>query len=240
MLLFPLLVACASDAEPVAPVHERKHHARTPDPVEADDDVAEGPPPLPSGNRVPLVRKVKLEPAKPDVSRPITATVDAVDPEGGKLEVDLQWMVDTRPVADGKDGTLDLGDYQRGSTVQLRVRATDSAGDVTEYTTDPVTIGNADPRFKVAPADIKRIDGLRLEAEDPDGDEVTFRIEGAPPGVTLDPRGVLHYQGAEEGAGGSYRLKIFAEDAHGGHARMELPLDISPGSKAAKPAAGAQ
>lgn len=232
MLFFPLLIACASEAPAPAPEgRERRHHAALPEdvaPKELDEDR-----PMPVGNRAPLIRSVRLQPANPDVTRTLSVQVDAKDPEGEDVDVDVQWIVDGRELPGAGETTLELADLRRGAAVQVRVRVSDPGGESVESTSEPLTLGNADPRFLTDPKAVRRLDGLRVEAEDPDGDPVSFRVEGAPPGVTLDPRGVFHYAGSEDEKGGKYRMKIFAEDGNGGQARMELPLDISPGSKAA-------
>ncbi len=51
----------------------------------------------------------------------------------------------------------------------------------------------------------------------------------------MDVRGVLHYAGSETEKGGSYTLKIIAEDGMEGRATLELPITLTPGSNAPKP-----
>lgn len=229
MLFFALTLACGSDEAPApAAGPERRHHAAVPDGVEpADEEVRAAP----IGNRAPVIRNLQLQPANADVTRTLKATVDAKDPDGDDLDVDYVWQVDGQDVSGAKSAELALEDFRRGAQVVLEVTVTDPGGQLASTRSPPVTIGNADPRFLTDPKQVTRIDGLRVEAEDPDGDAVTFRLEGAPAGVTLDPRGYLHYVGSETEKGGSYRMKLFAEDGAGGQARMELPLELSAGSK---------
>ncbi len=229
MLLLPILLACGEDAAVVTPKAvgpERKHHA-----VGAGEDDLVGAPEVIGGNRPPIIRAIRLTPGTADRTHSLTAKVDATDPEGMSVDVDYEWSVDGRPQSGKRDATLALQDYDRGSTVQVAIRVTDAGGQVATASSEPLTIANANPRFVAKPSDIKRLDGFRLEADDPDGDTLSFRLEDAPPGVTLDSRGYFHYTGSEDGKGGAFRMKILIDDGHGGEGRMEVPLDISAGSK---------
>ncbi|MSQ01483.1 MAG: hypothetical protein EXR71_06275 [Myxococcales bacterium] len=231
MLLLPLLLACGADAPVVAPPVAgpvRTHHV-----VEAREDDLGGEPEVIGGNRPPIIRAVRITPGSADRTQSVTVTVDATDPEGKRVEVDYEWSVDGREQSGKRDATLVLADYARGSTVQVAVRVSDAGGQVATANSEPLTIANANPRFAAKPSDIKRLDGFLLEASDPDGDTLSFRVEGAPPGVTLDSRGYFHYTGSEAAKGGTFRMKVLIEDGHGGEGRMEVPLDISAGSKGA-------
>ncbi len=229
MLLLPLLLACGSDAPVVTPSNvgpERKHHV-----VEANEDDVGDVPEVIGGNRPPIIRAIRMTPGSADRTQSVTVKVDATDPEGKSFDIDYEWSVDGREQPGKRDPVLVLEDYERGSTVQVSIRVTDAGGKVATAASEALTIVNANPRFGVKPGDIKRLDGFLLEADDPDGDTVSFRVEDAPPGVTLDSRGYFHYAGTEAAKGGSFRMKIFIDDGHGGEGRMEVPLDISAGSK---------
>lgn len=230
MLLLPLTLACGSDA-PEAPAAgpERRHHAALPE--EPKDVALDDARPSLVGNRAPIIRNLQLNPANPDVTRSLTVKVDAKDPDGDDVDIDVHWVVDGQEVPGATALTFELADQRRGAQVTVDVTVTDPQGELATLRSPAMIIGNADPRFLTDPKQVSRLDGLRVEAEDPDGDPVTFRVEGAPEGVTLDPRGYMHYVGSETEKGGSYRMKIFAEDGQGGQARMELPLEISAGSK---------
>ena len=70
-------------------------------------------------------------------------------------------------------------------------------------------------------------------AADPDDDDVTFRMEGAPMGMTIGERnGKIQYVGSVDEPGGDYQIQIIAEDGSGGSATWEFGISVSPGSNA--------
>lgn len=232
MLLLSLIMACADEA-PEAAAPTRKHHAAVPvSPKEAAEAVEdEGPPVMGSGDREPFVRSVRIKPAEPTRLDTLEIDVDAVDPDRKRIELTYEWSVNGVRVYGVNKPALPLEDHARGDVVSVVVTASDGTHQV-EVKSDPYTIVNANPQFEGKPTEMKKIEGTRLEATDPDGDTVTFTLSGAPTGLTLDSRGVLHYAGSETEPGGKYTLKIVAEDGHGGAATLELPLTLTAGSKA--------
>lgn len=236
MLLLLSLTACGTPpAEPPEPGKpERKHHVERTDraaPAGSEDEDMVQVPAGSASDRAPLVRSIRLTPAHPSRLDTLTVKVDATDPEGQDLNIEYHWFVDENEVFGRDEPSFELRDFERGQKVKLTVRIRDSSNEV-HGTSDPITIDNADPQFTVAPEDVRRFDGFRVEAEDPDGDAVTMRLEGAPTGAKLDPRGVLHYEGSEAEKGGHYTVKVILDDGHGGKGTMELPLDVSGGSGA--------
>jgi hypothetical protein len=232
MLVLSFLYACAEDA-PKAPTVERRHHAAVPESPadrEAEDDEA-APPSFGDRNRDPVIRAVHVKPAKPSRLDTIEVEVNATDPEHKSLKYSYEWSANGSRLYGPADSTLALADYERGDSISVTVRVSDGENEVSATSNDYVIV-NADPRFEGKPTELRTLDGTRLSATDPDGDAVTFRMSGAPPGLTLDARGTLHFAGSETDAGGKFTLKIVADDGHGGSATLELPLTLNAGSKA--------
>jgi hypothetical protein len=64
----------------------------------------------------------------------------------------------------------------------------------------------------------------RVEAEDPDGDPITYRLLEGPAGATLDPlTGELRFAPA---APGRYRFRLEASDGKGARSTQEFTLDV--------------
>lgn len=239
MLIFSLYLACAEETAPPAPTDTRKHHAAVPVPPAEEAGEEEEDRTFGGGNREPLVRAVRVQPAQPSRMDTMQVTVNATDPENDSLTTSYEWSVNGQRVYGPDVPTFELKDYERGDTVSVTVRVRDGVNEV-HATSDAYQLVNADPRFEGKPTEMRTIEGTRLEATDPDGDTVTFKMSGGPAGLTLDARGTLHYTGSETEPGGRYTLKIVAEDGQGGATTLELPLTLSAGSKApaAAPPAG--
>ena len=241
MLWIPLLLACGDD--PAAPTatpsgRERKHHAATPgDPGE--DDATEGAEagPAGGGNRAPIVRKITISPTKPSKLSTMTVKVNATDPEGGDLRYTYHWKVNGSEVFGHDSPDFELADYRRDDSVEVKIVVSDGMSEVVGES-EVYTVGNADPQFEKVPGPDDRFDGLHLRAEDPDGDDLRWRLEGAPAGASVDSQGYLHYTGTKDDKGGSYTVKVIAEDGKGGKATVELPLTVTAGSAGKPPPPG--
>ncbi len=182
-------------------------------------------------NRSPVIKRFDVSPGQPTVLDTLVVKADASDPDGQDLDFDYRWEVDGQKVA-VRGGELELGDYARGQQVTVTMTVSDGSLEKS-LSTEPITIVNAPPQFKTDPAKIKNVEGFRVVAEDPDGDEIAWSLEGAPPQMSIDPRGVLHWKGSETDVAGTYTVKIKASDPGGEVGTIELPIDVSAGSKAA-------
>lgn len=243
MLIFLALTGCSNEAAPPrADGPKREHHvARTDRGGEAatEDDVAAGPPDgtFGGGNRSPIVRRMTISPTKPNKLSTMKVNVNATDPEGQPLTYSYHWRVNGNEVLGHDAPDLPLADFSRDDTVQVSVEVSDGAA-AAHGESELFTIGNADPQIEKVPGPKDTFDGLRLSAEDPDGDDVRWRVEGGPPGASIDGQGYLHYVGSESDKGGSYTVKVYAEDGKGGKGTLELPLTVNAGSKGVPPPAG--
>lgn len=225
MLSIFAFVACSTPApEPAAP-------APTPAPA---PEAAPTPAPAPAArvpnNRPPTIRDVVLAPPRPVAADTLTVTVDAQDPDGDPLDVDVTWFVNDAEVLGVTAETL-AGRFAKGDRVRVRVNVEDEAGEVS-MDGPSVTIGNTSPVFE-PPGALGKVDGFRFRASDPDGDALTWRLEGAPAGMTISADGVLSYKGSESEPGGAYKVAVVADDGEA-FGRFEFPLTVSAGSRAPK------
>ncbi len=129
-------------------------------------------------NRPPIVARITLSPEAPDRLAVLTAQVETSDPEQDSVFLDLHWLVDDRET--GITGpSFSLADVKPGQRVALRVVAADAAGQGETRTSDPVTVVDRPPvirsiRFAPeVPAPGAPLAAV-VEAEDPEGDPVTF------------------------------------------------------------------
>ena len=184
---------------------------------------------MPSGGRSPLIRSIRFTPSVPSRLDTLHVLVDAVDPDGDPVRLSYDWFVDGRELFGNPGDTLELADYPRGTRIAVRISASDGINESVSMS-DEVEVANATPRFVTRPEKVRRIDGFKVVAEDPDGDELKWAVDGGPPALTIDAKGVLHWKGSTEDKGGHFDVKVTASDDAGGTATMELPLDVLPGT----------
>lgn len=226
------LLACGSDPVPVSPPPPPPAVEAEPEPVA----VVRGP-----TNKLPQVNSITFKPARPTVKDDIEVIAKASDPDQDVVDLDYVWIRNGERLLNRTDDRVRGSDFEKGDKIAVLVKASDAEG-TTERESEPFLLENSAPRFTTDPSRAAAaIDGLRLEAEDPDHDVITFRLEGAPGGMTVDPKqGILHYKGSEDEKGGDYRVKVVADDGDGGFARWEFGISVTPGSKAAAEAKAAK
>lgn len=191
---------------------------------------ASGGPPRKPRNLPPAINAVTLAPTEVRVADPLRASVVAVDAEGANLDLDYEWFINDSRVIDVSGERLSAGRHEKGDTIRVRVTADDGTNEVS-FLSEPVVVLNTAPIFTTGSADIKRVDGFTFSASDADGDPLTWRLEGAPAGMTISPKGKLAYTGSADEPGGTYTVAVFVEDGEA-WGRFAFPLTVTPGSAA--------
>ena len=217
MLMMLTLLAC-SDPPPPPP----------PDVIPPPEEPPPPPPPK-EANLPPKVAAFNITPTTPNTNTTLEAKVDASDPEGLVVDVDYQWSVNGRTLLTENRKRLESRNYKRDDIVELK--ATISDGESTVERSARLTIGNASPMFISDPRNVRDLDGFRLSVSDPDGDTVTYRIEGEPKGMSVDKKeGVIAYKGSVDEPGGEYDIRLIAEDPDQAQAVWEFSVNVSAGS----------
>ncbi len=195
------LIACAGPSAPPAdpaPNVDADAPAAAPEGTAATPDRSSALPPR--------IQRIALTPTSPAASEPLRVDVTADHPAGAHVELGYVWLVNDVEVPGARSDSLRPGPYRKGDRIAVRVRASVGGRDV-ERMSDPAVVRNTSPEFTSQPTDPRRLNGFRFGARDPDGDELTWSIEGAPPGMTLSPDGQLSYVGSRTAAPGSYTVQ---------------------------------
>lgn len=189
---------------------------------EEEDEVV-----LRGGNNKPVVRQARIDPQKPKRSDPLQIIVDTFDKDGDLLRTTYRWLLNDKPLSGAASKRLTPGAYEKGDTVAVEVTVTDGPND-TVYVSEPVTIQNSPPTMK-PPKGTANLDGMRVDVTDPDDDEIRFSLSGAPPGLSIDQEGVLHFSGSDDiTETTTYTTRIIAEDSDTEQAIWELTLTLNP------------
>ena len=149
---------------------------------------------------------------------------------GQYLDVDYAWYVNGRLILSQKDKTLPHRYFERGDTVQADI--TIQQGDIELKRTGPVAlIGNTPPRILNNPNSLTKLDGFRVRGEDPDGDAVTYHINGGPDGLSIsESTGVIRYKPSLTAEGGTHNLVVKVRDEEGAASEWRFQITTTPGS----------
>ncbi len=161
----------------------------------------------------------------------------AEDPDGDRVDFDIEWLVNGGVVLSGKD-VFDKSRVGRNDEIRVRVTANDGRVSSAPLSSAAIVMENASPRITSAPP-APESTGLfryRPEVSDPDGDTTfTFRLLEGPEAAQFDPEtGQITWK-PKRSATGRHAVVIEVADAHGGRSTQSFEIAV----KAAPPAAAA-
>jgi len=182
------------------------------------------------GNTPPVLQSVAFDPlGSIHRGQRVTARPIAIDPDGDALEYEYTWWVGDRELANHSD-VLDTSRLRRGDEVRIRVVASDVTSRSNELKSAPIRVENSPPQIVSTPHNTGDASVYRyqVEAQDPDGDHrLRFRLEQAPPGMTIDPiSGALSWTPPPD-ATGTHNVEVVVDDLQGGQTSQRFTVEIS-------------
>ncbi len=146
-----------------------------------------------AANRPPVAGSASLSPAAPRTDQTLTATRSGfTDPDGDPLTYRYTWKRDGTILTDETSPTLDLskpGNGDKGQQLTVEIRADDGQIESAPAVAS-VTVINSTPSltlsaFEVNAAYSDAIAPVTVQANDPDGDPLTFSSSDLPGAVSL-------------------------------------------------------
>jgi hypothetical protein len=128
-------------------------------------------------------------------------------------------------------------DYKKGEIITVQIIPPGVDEESFLVTDAEFVVPNSPPVItSEPPTEIRGEDKLfeyKVEAEDPDGDEVEVVLKKSPAGMTIEPAtGQIKWDFAKEKPGSEYKIEIVATDTEGDNYTQEITLTI-PESEAA-------
>jgi hypothetical protein len=180
------------------------------------------------GNSPPSVLSVPFGPDDIHAGVDITVKPVGYDPDGDDVGFNYKWSVNGIDIAN--DSPILSGDHvKRGDKIALMVIPYDREGKGPPFASQNMVIPNGAPRILSSPP--QEIHGgiytYRVNAEDPDGDPITFSLVSAPAGMTIDSNtGVIAWPISQE-ASGDHVVEIAAQDREGLKTTQKYTLSIT-------------
>lgn len=184
------------------------------------------------GNTPPAVRAVVLEPNGAKAGDPIKATVDGNDVDGDAVRYTYRWLRNNQVASEGEQDSLDTTGFLRDDVVAVAVIPHDRDTQGKEVMSQPVTLANRPPKFtSTAPVSVAQGQfNYAVTAVDPENDPVTYVLEAAPPGMTIDERTGRIQWAIPAASAGSYPVKVVVKDSREGWASQEFDVSLKPSS----------
>lgn len=239
MIVNLLLVGCVQDDPlPVIPREEAPSASGTATPasggggptadVETTNEqrVLDGD--APRGNSAPRISGVRATPAEPTTTTDITVQATVEDPDGDFVRTSYRWEVNGRKIMGNRRDTLPSREFQKGDVVTCTVVADDTY--VESTSSFDIEVVNAPPAIVSIPGIITSVDGLQVQARDPDGDPLRWSLEGAPYGMAINERtGEIQYKGSKAAGDGAFSVTVVVTDPEDAEARWNFQAEVAAG-----------
>ena len=220
MLQFWMFLACQTEVEAPQP---SKKPLPVEEVVEEDDEEEE------DENSIPIIKEAEFTSSSPKSKEQLRIKTTVIDPDGDRIRMDYEWSINGKQIPSERRAYLAPSWFKSGDKIVVRVVASDSKSE--SDTTIQTMIQNTPPEWVRDPRSVTKINGYQVEAKDPDGGPIAYRIEGAPDGMKIDAkRGVLSYRGSENAKAGTYKITIIAEDQGGASIQWSFSISVSAGS----------
>jgi len=178
------------------------------------------------------VTGVRMEPENPVSGGTVRVTSTGSDADGDAVKVHYEWYVDN-VLAYGNDDKVVLKGVRRGSQVHVKAIPNDGIVDGAWMETPRCQVVNGLPIVKSqvpkeVPADGRFV--YRIEAEDPDGDPLTYSLKKGPPGMALNGS-TLEWQVPDGFHGRPVQIVVEISDGQGGSTVQNISMTIQPPQK---------
>jgi hypothetical protein len=178
-------------------------------------------------NTAPEIVSIKLSPKLVYPGTKIKAEVEGSDKDGNEITFYYEWKKDDKILPDATTNELDTTGFKKGELVTLYATPFDGKKKGKTRWSTTIMITNRSPEITSIPSAAvsngKYV--YEVKAVDPDGDTLTFSLEGAPSGMTIDPTtGIIQWNIPPE-AKRIYSIRIVVTD---GDAKAFQVFTLSP------------
>ena len=186
--------------------------------------------PVVVGNSAPMVANLAIEPESVSPGVRVRARADISDVDGDLIRVAYRWWRNDTIVQEGDEAELDTAGFSRGDTLSVEAVAFDGVQKGKAVRSVPIRVGNTSPRILSAPAKsiVNNRYHYQVEATDAESDVITFSLETAPPGMTIDEhKGSVSWQISPDQIG-VHKVRILVKDSQGAITFQEFELNLTP------------
>jgi hypothetical protein len=180
-------------------------------------------------NSIPEITSIRVTPDPAYTNSNLTVAVEVRDPDDDPIGFSYKWIKNDEVIPEENANTLNNSNFVKGDIVRVLVTADDGEVKGSPQSSEPMTIANALPAITSSPPQslAEGAYSYQVKVSDPDGDPLSFKLNQAPGGMTIDERsGLIQWKPTREDAG-SYEIEILALDNDGGQANQKYTLNLS-------------
>ena len=185
---------------------------------------------VPVANTPPVIQQASVEVDPSTGGRHLVARAEVLDPDRDSFTVIYRWMKNETTVQEGESNRLEVTGLSAQDTIRIEITASDGAPNGVSSKSAEFKTANSAPMIVSDPPSAG--EGGRyaylVQATDPDGDPVTYALETAPPGMTIDTATGQVRWTLPPDLRGAHRIRVVAQDDRGGLAAQEFELSLVP------------
>ena len=169
-----------------------------------DDNVTNSPPELVS---------LKLVPRVIYPGTTVKVLAEGRDKEEEDVSFAYQWQKNEEFLPGEESEELDTSGFKKGDLITAFVTPFDGEKEGKQLMSPSLLVSNRPPEVTSAPIG-SVVDGVfiyKVEASDPDSDELKFSLEGSPAGMTIDADGSVEWKIPDD-AKGPFTVKVVVSD----------------------------
>lgn len=181
------------------------------------------------GNTPPIVSRAAVEPEHVPLGEKLKAKVEVRDPDQDEIHLVYRWKRNGEVFKDGSEDTLDTTGLKLGDLLQVEVVARDTQGQGKVVLSSPAIVSNGAPSIVSQPK-TEIVEGYYeylVQATDPEGEAVTYRLETAPIGMQINRQtGRITWQSTAKQVG-RHQVRIVVQDQSGGTSFQDFELILA-------------
>ena len=179
-------------------------------------------------NTPPIISSLSVRPQPAKPGDKLETLVEAADPDHDRFDLSFRWWKNRTVVKEGDEPGLDTTGFSPKDVVTVEVTPRDRTASGKPVKSESLVLGNSPPMITstpFVPTGRERYEYI-VKAIDPEGDRIRYRLEIAPPGMTIgEDMGHIVWQVAPE-LTGTYKVRVVAEDVQGGTAFQEFDVTL--------------
>lgn len=179
-------------------------------------------------NTPPIISGISIRPQSGKPGDKLEALVDAIDPDNDTVEMSFRWWRNKVVILEGDSLILDTTGFSPKDSITVEAIPRDRTAVGTPVKSDPLILRNSPPVIVSTPPDSvgKEEFEYLVRAVDAERDALHYKLETAPPGMTIDGEtGRLTWRDAKRVVG-TYQVRVVVEDSEGGTAFQEFGLTL--------------
>lgn len=180
-------------------------------------------------NSIPEITSMRVTPEPAYSNSDLTVAVEARDQDNDPVSFTYQWTKNDEVIPEEKSNTLNNSNFVKGDIIRVLVTPIDGEAEGSGLSFMPITISNAPPTITSTPPQSLSQGAYtyQVKVSDPDGDPLSFKLNQAPGGMTIDESsGLIQWRPTREDTG-SYEIEIQALDNDGGQATQKYSFTLS-------------